>query len=185
MATDRGDSLTSLEAAINASLSDPRRRQFVTSRWLDQTRWMDRRAVVTRRNYFALRLTTIVGGVVAPSLFTLHHDAAHLAGGIVSLIVAASAAVEEFFHYGERWRHYRATAESLKAEGWKFLEVADWYVAAYKSANGQRLPDTPEDIYQWFVGRVERIIGLEIQTFLSKIAEDHQDGGDHGQAKKS
>jgi hypothetical protein len=43
------------------------------------------------------------------------------------LLVATSAAIEEFFHFGERWRHYRRSVELLKAEGWKFFELAGVY----------------------------------------------------------
>ena len=38
-----------------------------------------------------------------------------------------SAAVEGFFRYGERWRHYRRTAELLKTEGWQFLQLTGHY----------------------------------------------------------
>ena len=43
----------------------------------------------------------------------------------LSQVVAISAAIEEFFHYGERWRHYRRTAESLKTQGWAILSI-EW-----------------------------------------------------------
>ena len=41
----------------------------------------------------------------------------------VSLMVALAVAIEEFFHYGDRWRHFRRTAEWLKIEGWQFLQL--------------------------------------------------------------
>ena len=33
-------------------------------------------------------------------------------------------AVEGFFHYGDRWRHYRRTVELLKSHGWQLFELA-------------------------------------------------------------
>ncbi|MEH2129003.1 DUF4231 domain-containing protein [Nostoc sp.] len=45
----------------------------------------------------------------------------------LSQIVAISAAIEEFFHYGERWRHYRRTVESMKTQGWQFSQLTGPY----------------------------------------------------------
>ena len=53
-----------------------------------------------------------------------------IATWVVGLVVAISAAIE-FFHYGDRWRTYRRTAELLKTEGWLFLQLSGRY-----SANG-------------------------------------------------
>jgi hypothetical protein len=36
---------------------------------------------------------------------------------VLSLLVAISAALEEFLRYGEQWRHYRLKVELLKNEG--------------------------------------------------------------------
>jgi hypothetical protein len=47
----------------------------------------------------------------------------------LSLLVALSAAVEQFFNYGERWRHYRRMAELLKIEGWEFFHLSGHYRA--------------------------------------------------------
>jgi hypothetical protein len=54
-----------------------------------------------------LRLATIIGGVIVPALvsFNVSDDTASVIKTltfIVSLVVALSAAVEEFFRYGER-----------------------------------------------------------------------------------
>ena len=101
-------------------------KHFLRSRWLDQVAWMEGKANGARKQYNALRLTTIIGGVVIPVLVGLNVTnepaAAAVRWGTVglSLLVAISAAVEEFFRYGERWQHYRRTAELLKMEGWHF-----------------------------------------------------------------
>ena len=83
---------------------------------------MEDRAEQVRDWYYRLRLTTIVGGVIIPALVSLNFAGgfAVVVGWItfgISLLVAISAAVKEFFHYGERWRHYRQTGEALKHEG--------------------------------------------------------------------
>ena len=53
---------------------------------------------------------------LSPSDQTLE-DVVRVATWVVSLVVAISAAVEQFFHFGDRWRNYRRTAERLKSEG--------------------------------------------------------------------
>jgi len=39
----------------------------------------------------------------------------------ISLIVAISVPSRSFFHYGERWRHYRRAVECLKMGGMAIL----------------------------------------------------------------
>lgn len=104
-------------------------RPFLRARWLDQVLWMEGKAMSAVRWYYTLRLTTIIGGVIVLALVSLNlgGDAGvfiHGATFVISLLVALSAAVEEFFHYGERWRHYRRTAERLKSEGWQFFQLS-------------------------------------------------------------
>lgn len=88
-------------------------RQFMKSRWLSQMLWLENRAQQNRNQYYLLRLLTIIGGIIVPALVSLNinaNDVRQIVGWIafgLSQIVAISAAVEEFFHYGERYRHYR------------------------------------------------------------------------------
>ena len=83
--------------------------------------------------YYGLPLVANVCGTIVPALVGLR-----LVDGpdsswifritfILSLLVAASIAVEEFFHYGEHWRHYRRIVETLKSEGWQFFQLAGKY----------------------------------------------------------
>jgi hypothetical protein len=154
-------------AVIAGAGLDERQSGFLLHRWLHQVRWMDRRADAAQRRYYFARLTTILGGVSVPALLSVHRDEAHLAAGILSLIVAASAAVEEFFHYGERWRHYRATAESLKSEGWRFLERSGPYAP----------PRSLEHAYEQFVDKVERVIHRDVEVYLSRVTRDEEPSG--------
>ena len=97
-------------------------RKFLNSRWLDQVLWMEKKANVSRDRHYRLRLSAIILGVIVPILIGINVDPERKAlwqtkqsitiG--LSAVVAISAAVEEFFHYGERWYHYRRTVESLK-----------------------------------------------------------------------
>ena len=49
-----------------------------------------------------------------------------VAGGL-GAVVAAASAVEGFFRFGERWQHYRRTAEVLKAEFWRYSQLSGPY----------------------------------------------------------
>ncbi|MCY3935763.1 MAG: DUF4231 domain-containing protein [Chloroflexi bacterium] len=103
-------------------------REFLDVRWLGQLRWMDRRARSNRNYHYALRLITIVGSVSIPALVGLNLSVEmNQAIFAVSLAVALSAGLDEFFRFGERWRHYRSTTERLQTEGWRFLQLSDSY----------------------------------------------------------
>lgn len=140
------------------------RKHMLRSRWLDQTLWMENQAAKTRWGYYLLRLTAIIGGIIIPALVSLNAGgtmAAWLRGGIIilSLLVAISAAVEEFFHFGERWRHYRQMAESLKSEGWYFFQLAGRY---------RRYPDHAQ-AYPRFADRIEEISQYDVKVYASQL----------------
>src|SRR5216683_2209829 len=95
-------------------------KQMLRARWLDQLMWREARASAARDWYYRLRLTTIVGGVLLPALVsvgvtTQFPGVSRLVTFGLSLLIAVSAAIEEFFHYGERWRSYRDSVERLKS----------------------------------------------------------------------
>lgn len=149
---------------------EPARKRFLRSRWLDQVVWTESKAARARNRYYGLRLTTLVGALLVPALATLDpqdaslHNAARIATWAVGLVVATSAAVEGFFHYGDRWRTYRRTAELLKTEGWLFLQLSGRY-----SASGS----THAAAYPSFALRVEELIQADVDTYLSKVAAEN------------
>ena len=114
-----------------------------------------------------LRLVTVVGAVIVPVLIGLNRDEGWMEAATVglSLIVAVSAAVEQFFHYGERWQHYRRNVERLKAEGWRYFELTD---AAPGATHESAFPD--------FTRRVEAILQEETDVFISEVAAERQQG---------
>ena len=79
--------------------------------------------------------------------------------------MAVSAAVEGFFRYGERWRHYRRTAELLKTEGWQFLQLTGHYRrhAAHALA------------YPLFASRVEDILQQDVDAYITTVAAEAAD----------
>ena len=158
--TDVIDSLDGLNAL---------EREFLTRRWLDQVLWMEGAAAKAQRRYYRLRLVTVVGAVIVPALVSLDlggdaNNAVSWLTFAVSLVVAASAAVEEFFHFGERWRHYRRTVEQLKAEGWLFFEL----VGDYGASTGRR------SAFERFAARVEELLREDVDTYVSTVVRERK-----------
>jgi hypothetical protein len=151
---------------------DQQRKRFLKSRWLDQVIWTEGKAHQARNRYYLLRLTTVVGALLVPALVSVNpsdetlDDAVRIATWVVSLIVAASAAVEQFFHFGDRWRNYRRTAERLKAEGWLYLQLSGPYA-------GNRA--THEDAYSAFAIRVEELIQSDVDAYLTEVAVEKKE----------
>jgi len=147
-------------------------KQFLQARWLEQVIWMDEKAWSSVLRHNILRLTTIIGGVIVPALVSLNvgGGTATLIQGVtftVSLLVALSAAVEEFFHYGERWRHYRRTVESLKSEGWQFFQLSGPYANL-----------THAQAYPAFAARVEELSREEVETYMTQVVKDKKEKDD-------
>ena len=148
---------------------DPLRKRYMHSRYVNQVVWMEGKADEARRRYVRLRLITVVGAVIVPALVGLNSDdgAVEAATIALSLIVAVSAAVEQFFHFGERWQHYRRNVERLKAEGWRYFELTDGYDAAGA---------THESAFPRFARRVEAILQEETDVFISEVAAERRQG---------
>ncbi|MHC5732754.1 MAG: DUF4231 domain-containing protein, partial [Nostoc sp.] len=83
----------------------------------------------------------------------------------LSQIVAISAAIEEFFHYGERWRHYRRTVESLKSQGWQFSQLTGPY----------RKYTTHEEAFNVFAGQVEDIIQRDVEIYATQVVQEKKE----------
>jgi|SRR5262245_25276298 len=141
---------------------------YLRGRWLDQVLWMESAAGKARRRYYTLRLVTVLGAVVIPALVSLDLSgtAEDVVGWLtfaISLVVAASAAVEAFFHFGARWRHYRATVERLKSEGWTYAELS----AHYNNQGATHRSAFPE-----FVTRVEQLLGQEASEYVEGVVAE-------------
>jgi hypothetical protein len=153
-----------------ASLDLPElNKEFMRARWLELVIWMDGKAQESVWWYRRLRLATIIGGVIVPALVSLNvgDDVAPLVKTltfIVSLVVALSAAVEEFFRHGERWGHYRQMTESLKSEGWQFLQLSGTY------AN-----QTHVQAYPAFATRVEELSREEVKSYITQVFKDKKE----------
>jgi len=154
-------------------LKEPQQ-NYLKSRWLDQVLWMEGRANRARNWYNRLRLTAIIGGVIVPALIGFNFlDETNaqlkktLAGTafVLSQIVAVAVATEQFFNYGERWRHYRRSVESLKIQWWQFSQLTG-PLQSFK---------THENAFPTFVALVEDILQREVEVYASKITQPKRD----------
>jgi len=147
-------------------------KQFLKSRWLNQVLWMESRANSNQRYYYCLRLITIIGALLIPALVTLsstitdYELVLKVITGVISLFVAISAAVEQFFNFGNRWRHYRQTVENLKIEAWRYFQLSDSY----------RGYSNHSDAYPDFVSIVENAIRHDVDVYVTEIVKDEKQG---------
>ena len=163
-----------MESLINNIELSDLQKQFMKSRWLDQLMWLEGRADKNKKQYYRLRLITIIGGVIVPALVSLNLDGSNGQNNIQQILgwiafglsqaVAISAAVEEFFHYGDRFRQYRNTAEIMKIEGWQFFQLSGPYRNAQSHA----------EVYADFAQRVENIIQSDVEGFLSEVVQEQK-----------
>jgi hypothetical protein len=148
-------------------------RKFLSSRWLDQVLWMEKKANHCRDRHYGLRLSAIVLGVIVPILVGINvNDDNRALRRTLDLVtialsgtVAVSAAVEEFFHYGERWYHYRRTVESLKTYGWQFSQLTGPYT---------KYP-THKEAFPSFANQVEEIIQRDVEVYVTQVAKADED----------
>lgn len=156
----------------NLSLQ-PQQTHYLKSRWLDQVLWMEGRASRARDMHYRLRLTTIIGGVIIPALVSLNftsNDQAQFKHAIaastflLSQAVAICAATEQFFNYGDRWRHYRRSVESLKTQGWQFFELT----GPYENSK------THEQAFSIFANQVEQILQYDVEIYSTQVTQTKQ-----------
>ena len=141
-------------------------KRFLRDRWLDQLLWFETKAEANQRRYYALRLMTIVGGLIVPALVSLNvreNDVAEAIAWVtfsLSLVVAIAAAVDGFFKNGERWRSFRRNSELLKAHGWQYFELSGPYQAADHGT-----------AFTAFAAQVEAVIQEDLKAFLAQAAQ--------------
>jgi hypothetical protein len=166
--SQQGGSGESLERLIETLDLSTLQKQYMKLRWLDQVTYMSKRSRETRNWYYRLRMTAIIGSVVVPILLGLQPniknskvDLRWLTIGL-SGIVAVSTAVEEFFHFGDRWRHFRRTTEALKTQGWQFSQLGGLYNAY----------PTHEAAFQSFTTYIEMLLQHENEVFVSEVMKE-------------
>jgi hypothetical protein len=163
----------------------PFQKELLRQRWLDQLSWVSKQARYARTRHYLLRLPVVIGGVAIPGLISitlvaaesrevewlpfLSFEALRATTFGVSLLVAILAALEEVFHFGERWRHYRRTSERLKSLGWQFLIL-----------NGAfRRHETHASAFTAFTEQVENVLTEDVEGYLGAVASESGDRARH------
>jgi len=132
--------------------------------------WLERRAAGSQSWYNRLRLLTIVGGVIIPVLVGLDvtgttSDLLRWSVFGLSLVVALAAAVEGFFHFSDRWPHYRRTAELLKSDGSLFFHLC----GPYSRFSHHRTA------YPVFAAQVEVMMQRDVEVFVATVVRHDDD----------
>lgn len=166
-----------LEALIEGARLDGTQKEYLRKRWLHQIRWWDDRAWEARRKYFRLRMIIVLGGVLLPFLTTASFSVPleswmRRGAAVVSLLVAACAALEALYSWGAIWLEKRRAAELLKVEGWLLLHRGGRY-------KGQ----TEADAFPEFVTEVESQIAAEVGEYVTvaQSAQTRPSAGQPGQ----
>jgi hypothetical protein len=165
---------TRLTRVIDTLDMSEKRKEWMRDRWLDQVLWFDRRALHANRRYSALRIVAISGGVIVPALVSMSQGAgdawirdwATPAAFVISILVAISVGLDSFFHFGERWRHFRRTAELLKTEGWLFIEGGGRY------KRYQHISSFHDKAFPLFATKVEELVRRDVEVYLTRIVQE-------------
>ena len=152
-----------LEEAIDGVILDEQMRGYLKGRYLEYLRWLEVGSKKNLVSYYALRIPAIVLAALVPALVALNPGpVGRVITVVLGVIVAASTAIEHFLSSGQRWRHYRGTAELMKSEGWLYLQLAGSY-ASYP---------TLEAAFRDFAGRVETLMRDEVREYVSTVVAE-------------
>lgn len=128
---------------------------YLKNRLDDQINWYDKKSSQCQKMYKKLQLVSIIGAASIP-LFSgyLSAETPYLKYlvGVLGLLVAVLAAVNNLYKYQENWITYRATCEGLKHE--KYL---------YTTATS---PYSIDGSFNLLVQRVEMIMSEENSGWL-------------------
>lgn len=162
-------------------------KQFMKSRWLDQLLWLEGKANSTKKWSGRLRLMTIVGGVIVPAFVSLNfNDNAFgryigWATFVLSQMVAISASVDEYFTFSEKQILYRKTAEALKSEVWKFLQLTGSYQKYANHSEGY--PSFALQIEKFIQKDVEAIVQLAEESAKQEVRQEQKQSQQAGPQK--
>lgn len=180
---ERPSSTQRMAAMLDALEITDFQKGLLRERWLDQATWMGAQSRKAHRRFLTFRIPVVVGGVFIPALITILLSAKGdtgatigWLGGIpvdwirflafaVSLSVALCAGIEEVFHFGDRWRHYRRTTELLKTLGWQYLMLS----GAFRRYSSHAAAFTS------FAERVEDVLNEDVEGYLGSVVGDSPD----------
>lgn len=150
---------------ISSEASDEEK-YYIQYRWQSQWQWYDKKAAEAKQQYQRLQVVIGVGSVSVPVLVGITatdpaiNGLINAATIVVSLTVAAAAAVENVFKFGESWRTFRSAAESLRRE----KSLYDVEAGPYRRAKNPFL---------LFTERCEEIIAQQNGQWLARYEQQN------------
>jgi hypothetical protein len=151
-----------IELISGLELSDDQKRSL-RYRWLDEIDWLERSARSTLRAHQGLRVVAIIGGAVISGMvgYGVAGETTptyRIITLILSLIVTTCIALDEFFRFGERWRHARLMVELMRSEGALFIALAGPYAGLSHAV-----------AYPKFAAAVERLARQDVRQYVTQV----------------
>jgi hypothetical protein len=155
---------------------------YLRSRWLEQMLQINKKYGWAYKSYYALRLITIVGCLLILLSVSLSANGAEWQWGnavrgftiFSSLLVSVCVAVEHLFGFGESCHQYERTAERLKAEGWRFLQLSGSY-QGYKSHS---------DAFAVFANQVEALSQTDVEVYNFDVVHERNVGPESDEVER-
>jgi uncharacterized protein DUF4231 len=156
----RNREVAELAAALGKLELPETQQQALRTRYIGYIDWLEDAATRCRRGHYLIRFTAAIGGVAVTSMSSA--EVLGDPGGAVkwillgtSLSVGIALALDGFLNLGERWRHYRRAVETLKSQGWRFIQRTNPYTSL-SDADAARI----------FAARVEDLIDEETGGYV-------------------
>jgi hypothetical protein len=133
---------------------------YLQDRWQSQKDYYSKQSAQNKRMHQRIQLFITIGSIAVPILLSIA-EVPKLIPTILSGLIAAAAALESVYHYGDNWRNYRQTLEALKRE------------KALFSARAGSYKDLP-NAFGLFVERVESLLSEETMRYFPEEASKAQ-----------
>ncbi|MEI7555553.1 DUF4231 domain-containing protein [Candidatus Chlorohelix sp.] len=153
----------------------PLHKNILRDRWLDQVNYMSREARNTKKRYNDFRIFIIIGSAIVATLVSLNTQASvfpewakyvlTIVTVTISLMVTIASGIDQFFKFGDNWRHNRRFSELLKIEGWEFVSLIGPY-SKFKDH---------DSAFPKFSENVEAILRADVDEFAKQGATDKND----------
>lgn len=125
---------------------------YLQQRWQSQRDYYSKRSAENRRWHQSLQLFIALAAVAVPILLNIS-QVSTVIPMILSGLIAGATALENVYHYGDNWRNYRQTLETLKRERALFDAKAGLYGDQKKA-------------FLLFVERVESVLSEETVRYF-------------------
>lgn len=132
--------------------------EYLKDRVDKQIGWYDKKSQWNQHCFKVLRFIELVFASMIPFLvsgITTDTLLLKLVVGSMGLCIAVISGLVSLYKFQENWIEYRATAEALKHERYRFLTKCPPYGA--------------EDHFQLFVNRIESLISKETSTWAGNV----------------